>query len=185
MRVDGCQAHRRAASSSMAVSGLRKLVTSAMWTPTSTLPPGSDRTCSASSMSLHPGGSTLQTHSPRRSSLPTPCERSAKGSHDTPNWLSVWRYDSRHFRWCCHVIMFHSCKCRRTGRAVVHLRVPKRATSVLIVRQRLAPVGILDVCGGDSPWQRRHARMYCRAEGAGVDVILHQQYLRRHARMQP
>ena len=61
--------HLTAASSSMAVSGLRKLVTSAMWTPTSTFPPGSERTCRASSMSLHPGGSTLQTQSPRRSSL--------------------------------------------------------------------------------------------------------------------
>ena len=57
------------ASSSMAVIGSRKLVTSAMCTPSSRLPLGSSRTCSASSMSLQPGGSTLQMGRCLKSSL--------------------------------------------------------------------------------------------------------------------
>ena len=59
----------RAASLSMGVPGFRKCVTSAMWTPTSKLPDGRRRTCNASSMSLQPGGSTLQIGSSLKSSL--------------------------------------------------------------------------------------------------------------------
>ncbi len=61
--------HLMEASSSMAVIGSRKLVTSAMCTPSSRLPLGSPRTCSASSMSLQPGGSTLQMGRCLKSSL--------------------------------------------------------------------------------------------------------------------
>ena len=61
--------HLMEASSSMAVIGSRKLVTSAMCTPSSRLPLGSSRTCSASSMSLQPGGSTLQMGRCLKSSL--------------------------------------------------------------------------------------------------------------------
>lgn len=58
-----------AASTSMAVPEWRKWVTSAMCTPSSRLPLGNSRMCSASSMSLQPGGSTLQMGRCRRSSL--------------------------------------------------------------------------------------------------------------------
>ncbi len=64
-----CGTHLTEASSSMAVIGSRKLVTSAMCTPSSRLPLGSSRTCSASSMSLQPGGSTLQMGRCLKSSL--------------------------------------------------------------------------------------------------------------------
>ena len=57
------------ASSSMAVPGVRKWVTSAICTPSSRLPFSSSRMCSASSMSLQPGGSTLQMGRCRKSSL--------------------------------------------------------------------------------------------------------------------
>ena len=66
-------AHLMEASSSMAVIGSRKLVTSAMCTPSSRLPLGSSRTCSASSMSLQPGGSTLQMGRCLKSSLQPVC----------------------------------------------------------------------------------------------------------------
>mmetsp|Transcript_62634 Transcript_62634/g.198322 ORF Transcript_62634/g.198322 Transcript_62634/m.198322 type:complete len:334 (-) Transcript_62634:323-1324(-) len=58
---------RREASRSMGAPLCTKLVTSAMWTPTSKLPLGSSRTCSASSMSRQPGGSTEQMLYSRRS----------------------------------------------------------------------------------------------------------------------
>ena len=57
------------ASSSIAVPGAKKWVTSAMCTPSSRLPFSSSRTCSASSISLHPGGSTLQIGRCRKSIL--------------------------------------------------------------------------------------------------------------------
>ena len=68
----GVRVHRaclEAASVSMAVAGCRKWVTSAMCTPSSNVPLGRGRMCRASSMSLHPGGSTLQMGRCRRSSL--------------------------------------------------------------------------------------------------------------------
>mmetsp|Transcript_20191 Transcript_20191/g.52375 ORF Transcript_20191/g.52375 Transcript_20191/m.52375 type:complete len:238 (-) Transcript_20191:436-1149(-) len=58
---------RLAASPSANESGRMKWVTSAMCTPTSTLPLGSGRACRASSMSVHPGGSTLQMFNSRKS----------------------------------------------------------------------------------------------------------------------
>lgn len=64
--------HLIEASSSIAVEGSRKLVTSAMCTPNSMLPFGNSRTCKASSMSLQPGGSTLHIAKCRKSSLQNP-----------------------------------------------------------------------------------------------------------------
>ena len=66
---EGDRACLEAASVSMAVAGCRKWVTSAMCTPSSRVPLGRGRMCRASSMSLHPGGSTLQMGRCRRSSL--------------------------------------------------------------------------------------------------------------------
>jgi hypothetical protein len=43
-----------------------------------------------------------------------------------------------------------------------------------------APVGVVHVCLGDGPGQRRHTRVHRRGEGAGVDVVLQQQHLRNH-----
>ena len=48
-------------------------MTSAMCTPTSLWPFGRVRMCRASSMSLHPGGSTLQMARCRKSSLRVRC----------------------------------------------------------------------------------------------------------------
>ena len=67
------------------------------------------------------------------------------------------------------------CICAARGRPTAgwdeRRRVPGR---------RLAPVGVLNVCRGDGPWQRRHACVDRRAEGAGVDVVFNQQYLHQH-----
>ena len=67
---------------SMAVEGCRKWVTSAMCTPSSRVPLGRGRMCRASSMSLHPGGSTLQMGKCRRSSLHGQDPVSSEPEHD-------------------------------------------------------------------------------------------------------
>ena len=61
-----------AASSSRAVCGLTKWVTSAMWTPTSKFPLGRAMQCRASSMSSHPGGSIEHIRRPATSHTQPP-----------------------------------------------------------------------------------------------------------------
>lgn len=46
------------------------------------------------------------------------------------------------------------------------------------VGSSVPPVGVIEVSLRDAPGQRRHAGMHRGREGARVDIILQQQYLR-------
>ena len=77
---------RFAASRSMAVPGLMKCDTSAMWTPTWKFPFGRSIACRASSMSEQSGGSTEQIGIERRSS------RLASSWNSISHINSYWKY---------------------------------------------------------------------------------------------
>lgn len=79
---------RRAASLSIAVPGLMKCDTSAIWTPTSKLPLSKLLQCNASSISVQPGGSTEQISRCRRSFR---CATSCQQNKDITIIIGSWR----------------------------------------------------------------------------------------------
>ena len=158
----------------------------------SRLPLGSSRTCSASSMSLHPGGSTLHTGRWRRSSLPG-------GGGAGGAWGGACVQGGAHGRGGGSRRLASGTAgagARRAprpapARAAAGAGARRRARSLSPQAPRArgrrapppprppAPVGVCEVGRRHRPRLRGDARVDGGREGRRVDVVLYQQHLLR------